>query len=375
MDAILADTERLWSGGKAVYVECGDHLSADHRSVRAYAQRKQWKIEQLVPTEPDHGPFSAVTALCTATQAPDDTINWAVVRPLSIWVPSDNDALVEQWRTASAAWGYVWSKASNWYVGRHVARLWLFWQNPTGTQKPAYIALCHETIRRNSGIYDVRVLDSGAAQRLVPDFSLQALQRFQLAHKADILRVYLVHRYGGFWVDSDTILPKPFSVSLVQSLAHNDYVGVRDNRSPYIWNGFFGAPPQSRFLKQWWQQIERYVRMRRPPHGWLLLGAIPATKVASRYAQGRVQLLPFDQYVPVHWNCAGRFGTTDETILEGWSERMGSGRTRPQMIALFNHCMGDGFRARTRDQLLRQDKTLVAHLFRLVLDPGDHLVE
>lgn len=103
--------------------------------------------------------------------------------------------------------------------------LWAYWElKPGKTSPPPYIVLCLETIRRNcASTYDVRILNEISVRDYLPDLRTD-IDQLGLAMKADYIRVALLHRYGGVWLDADTIAITDLR-EIRDKLADYDYVG------------------------------------------------------------------------------------------------------------------------------------------------------
>lgn len=79
--------------------------------------------------------------------------------------------------------------------------VWMCWtgHNPI----PPHLRLCMRTVERNSGLPVVLVTPENVLQ-YVPD-PHPAYSYLHLQHRADYLRCCLLHRYGGVYLDMDTI--------------------------------------------------------------------------------------------------------------------------------------------------------------------------
>lgn len=79
--------------------------------------------------------------------------------------------------------------------------VWMCW---TGSNPlPPHLRLCMQTVERNSGLSVILVTPGNVAD-FVPD-PHPGYQFLHLAHRADYLRCYLLHHYGGIYLDADTI--------------------------------------------------------------------------------------------------------------------------------------------------------------------------
>ena len=78
---------------------------------------------------------------------------------------------------------------------------WTYWEGPC----PEYIKLCIESIRRWC---NVRVLDRTGFDELWSEDRDVPIDDLYVAHRADFIRIYLLHHYGGAWIDADCIMPR-----------------------------------------------------------------------------------------------------------------------------------------------------------------------
>lgn len=79
--------------------------------------------------------------------------------------------------------------------------VWMCWtgHNPV----PPHLKLCMRTVERNAGVPVILLTPQNIAE-YVPD-PHPAYPYLHLAHRADYLRCYLLHNYGGIYLDMDTI--------------------------------------------------------------------------------------------------------------------------------------------------------------------------
>ncbi|MEA2513174.1 MAG: hypothetical protein QOJ59_2661 [Thermomicrobiales bacterium] len=86
--------------------------------------------------------------------------------------------------------------------------IWMAWTgiNPL----PDLLALCLASIRRHNGAdFEVIVVTPGNLRRYLEPHP--AYDYLSLTHRADYLRLYLLHRYGGIYLDMDTIALRPMT--------------------------------------------------------------------------------------------------------------------------------------------------------------------
>src|SRR5215211_8692649 len=111
--------------------------------------------------------------------------------------------------------------------------IWLAWtgDNPL----PDLLALCLESVRRHNGadFAVIVVTPANLRQCLEPH---PAYQYLSLNHRSDYLRLQLLHRYGGIYLDMDTIALRSLA-GLYDDLADYDLVTYDGS----IWGEVFGS--------------------------------------------------------------------------------------------------------------------------------------
>lgn len=106
--------------------------------------------------------------------------------------------------------------------------LWVYWEIKKGhTKKPDYIDLCLETIQKNSKLFNYVLLDDKSVYNYLPDLR-KDINTLPLALKSDYIRIALLYKYGGLWLDADTIMMndmKPVVDKLNESGSDIDFIG------------------------------------------------------------------------------------------------------------------------------------------------------
>lgn len=104
-------------------------------------------------------------------------------------------------------------------------KLWSYWElKPGHTHIPDYIDLCFETFRKHcSKLFDVIILNENTVKQYIPDLRTD-INQLNLAAKSDYIRVVLLYRYGGVWLDADTIVMTDLH-EILDKLEIYDFVG------------------------------------------------------------------------------------------------------------------------------------------------------
>lgn len=109
--------------------------------------------------------------------------------------------------------------------------IFTFWEG----QMPDYIKLCMKTWD-----FDYTVLNYQNLHDYI-DIPVDKLQSFTLPQIADVVRVHVLRDYGGYWLDTDTIL--------IDKLPNANICGYKDKRTNTI--GFLHTEPHSDMFTAW----------------------------------------------------------------------------------------------------------------------------
>ncbi|MGD9773336.1 glycosyltransferase family 32 protein [Diaphorobacter sp.] len=130
--------------------------------------------------------------------------------------------------------------------------LWSYWQ---GDAPPLLVQRCLDNWRRLHPHFDVRILDERSVLQYLPAIPA-ALDGASAAKRADWIRLELLRRHGGIWLDASTILTQPLDWVLEeQARTGADFVGyylqqyTSDPQRPVVENWFMAAPPGSPFIE------------------------------------------------------------------------------------------------------------------------------
>lgn len=166
--------------------------------------------------------------------------------------------------------------------------VWSFW---TGAQ-PATIALCVETLRRNSPtavVLDETYWRSRAYYGAIPpDRILRLAPNLQ----SDVLRAWLLFSRGGVWIDADAIVWRDLR-GIGRYLRRHDFVCYRGRHGLGLCSALIAARPHSAIAAAYWRAVCERVsvgRLRELSLGPRLLRRVIAAhrKTPIRYLRSRL---------------------------------------------------------------------------------------
>ncbi len=103
--------------------------------------------------------------------------------------------------------------------------IWTYWENMNGEKDyPTHIKLCLETFHKHLSNYKIIILDNNSIKQYLPDVR-DDLDNLLIAQKVDYYRIALLYKYGGIWLDADTIVMRNFDEIFNKLDAGYDFVG------------------------------------------------------------------------------------------------------------------------------------------------------
>jgi len=105
--------------------------------------------------------------------------------------------------------------------------LWFYWENKPGKVTPDYIKLCEKSIMKHcSNSFNVIKLNEKNIYDYLPELLNNNINtdNLLLAQKVDYYRILLLYKYGGLYLDADTLVMRnPYEI--IEKLKYYDYVG------------------------------------------------------------------------------------------------------------------------------------------------------
>lgn len=235
--------------------------------------------------------------------------------------------------------------------------IWTYWEDPPGGVRPAYLDLCLETVRAHSASLEVRVLGRDDAASWLPDLDLERWELLPAPnYRSDYVRSRVLQRYGGIWIDIDTIAISPLN-ELVDAIDGTGVVSFGEELGRFF-GGLCAALPGAAFVDAWVDEQDRVLSR---SDDWSRLGYAALAQDVTWHMARRFpwKALPMDRVAPIPWYQWRRFLSRVE------SPRTLLSRS-PVTIVLWNAVMAPSLRRFDREGLLAS-KILLARLLRIAL--------
>lgn len=118
--------------------------------------------------------------------------------------------------------------------------IWVCWWQGEA-QMPELVAKCFELLKRYKGMHPIRLITKDNYHRYIsfPERIMELFEKgtISMAHFSDIMRMYLISRHGGFWIDATYWVTKPIDISSVTFFT----VKSGNNHDPFIPRGRWAA--------------------------------------------------------------------------------------------------------------------------------------
>lgn len=176
--------------------------------------------------------------------------------------------------------------------------VWSYWTGP----QPDWIGLCLDTLRRNSPT--AQVLSAEYWETYGGPVPVEAIVRQRPNVQSDVLRAWLLHRYGGVWIDADAIVWRDLRPIAAWWLQY-DFVAYRAAGRGGLCSALIAAPPGSMVAARYWRLVCRALE-RRAILPTYAIGPRLLRAAIGQVGWQRVRLLPGSLVHPIHWRRKAR---------------------------------------------------------------------
>lgn len=141
--------------------------------------------------------------------------------------------------------------------------IWIYWDsNP-----PTTVQYCISLVKKVNPEWDVRFLNSITIHDYI-DIDYDELQARTHQQKSDVIRLELLYKYGGIWLDASVIVFSSFDIikqkienSQVDMLGFYRDINNIDDEKPFMENWFIASFKESDSLKVWKDEFIKALSM------------------------------------------------------------------------------------------------------------------
>jgi len=140
-------------------------------------------------------------------------------------------------------------------------KVWTFWDKE---ELPDLVEKCIQTWKTYNPDYSIIVLNKSNLHEYLPDVDFTKIKHVidSPARYSDMVRLYILSKYGGIWSDSSIICLKPYDswIPHLQKENNCDFIGFYidsftlpeyKKHSPIIESWFFGCSENNILIKDW----------------------------------------------------------------------------------------------------------------------------
>lgn len=135
-------------------------------------------------------------------------------------------------------------------------QIWTFWDNE---KFPSTVLKCINSWKVYNPDYKITILSKQSIKNYLPEIDILKLKYSNTPQRiSDFIRINIIKKYGGFWLDATILLTGSLDYFRdIQQKNNYEFVGyyidafTTNSNYPVIENWFFGAIPDSEFIRIW----------------------------------------------------------------------------------------------------------------------------
>jgi hypothetical protein len=147
-------------------------------------------------------------------------------------------------------------------------KIWSYWDNTP----PDFINQCIQSWRTFNPDYTIVLLNKQNLEHYLPEVDFTSMKHINDTPQrfSDMVRLYILEKEGGFWVDASIICQQSFDwIQNIQKEKNSEFFGYYlhgftkpefESYSPVIENWFFASIPHSPFIKDWLNEFKEILK-------------------------------------------------------------------------------------------------------------------
>lgn len=148
-------------------------------------------------------------------------------------------------------------------------------------RKYSLIKLCHKIFKKKLSKYNLIFLNDDNIDKYIDNVDFNKLNKLCPAHKADYIRVNVLYKYGGIWLDSDTLIINNLDYYI--NILKNYDVFLVYEEPDLLCNGFFGCKKNILFMQEWKQRINNILEDKDYNISWNEIGSDIIGNISKKY--------------------------------------------------------------------------------------------
>lgn len=176
--------------------------------------------------------------------------------------------------------------------------IFLFWEG----KDYKLIKILRNLIFKHNLNYNINLINDNNILEYIDNVPKE-YYNLQYAHKADYVRVKVLNKFGGLWLDSDTLVMKNLKELFDFFEKYDGFLVLENNK--FLINGVFSTKPNTNFMNSWEKYIDSFIMNKN----------IQWTDLGSKFINNNLELLKnykilkgLDSIYPIYWkDCVSEF--------------------------------------------------------------------
>lgn len=136
-------------------------------------------------------------------------------------------------------------------------RIWILWFQGWATA-PQMVKKCLASWQKHNPGWEIQCLDEKNLNRFVTLDPVLVNKKISLAALSDIIRIQLLERHGGVWVDSTVWCHQPLDEWLDKVMIEGFFAFEKPAADRLVSSWFLAATPYNYIIKQWARKVTAY---------------------------------------------------------------------------------------------------------------------
>ncbi len=125
--------------------------------------------------------------------------------------------------------------------------IWTYWDNDNNI--PELVKICQATWKKNAPNYIINNVNKNTATNWVN--MPKDWENLPAYRQSDIIRLLLLEKYGGIWIDASTLMLKNLDTFLNKNDLTLFLTPSSTFQNPVFENWFISSPPHNKIIKNW----------------------------------------------------------------------------------------------------------------------------
>jgi len=142
------------------------------------------------------------------------------------------------------------------FEGSYIPKIiWSYWDNP---EVPEFVAKCRKNWKKFAPNYEIRYLNKNNINDYITNMP-ENWENLPAYRQADVLRLKLLEKYGGIWMDASILLLENPDKFVGGDLTLFTTPGT-NNDNPVYENWFIASTKNNELIKKWIVEVEKAIK-------------------------------------------------------------------------------------------------------------------